>query len=168
MFNLTRRNLLSLALLSTLFFNTAAFSTAVFAAAAPPFTLPTETDSVSLAKLSGKVVYLDFWASWCAPCRKSFPWMQELQSRYKDKGLVVIAVNLDKNNDKAKEFLKQFPNDFIVAFDPDGKVAEQYKVMGMPSSYLIDPKGQIYFSHIGFREADTDQLETQIRKLLKQ
>ena len=92
-----------------------------------------------------------------------------MQSKYKDKGLVVVAVNLDKSKDKADEFLKQFRNSsFTIAFDPEGQTAEHYKVMGMPSSYLIDRNGQLHSSHIGFRESDTDKLEASIRDLLKQ
>lgn len=144
------------------------FSTPLFADSAPAFELPTDTKTVSLESLKGKVVYLDFWASWCTPCRKSFPWMEEIQNRYKDQGLAVVAVNLDKSKDKAQEFLKQFHSSFTIAFDPEGKTAERYKVMGMPSSYLIDRNGQLHMSHIGFRESDTDKLETKIRELLKQ
>lgn len=144
------------------------FSAPLFADSAPAFDLPTNNGSVSLNSLKGKVVYLDFWASWCSPCRKSFPWMEKIQNRYKDEGLEVIAVNLDKSKDKANEFLKQFHSNFTVAFDPEGQTAEHYKVMGMPSSYLIDRNGQLHMSHIGFRESDTDELETKIRDLLKQ
>jgi cytochrome c biogenesis protein CcmG/thiol:disulfide interchange protein DsbE len=144
------------------------FCSPLFADNAPAFELPTTTNPVSLNSLKGKVVYLDFWASWCSPCRKSFPWMEKMQSRYKDLGLEVVAVNLDKNEEKAKEFLKQFHSNFTVAFDPEGKTAERYKVRGMPSSYLIDRNGQLHMTHIGFRESDTDELETKIRDLLKQ
>jgi len=144
------------------------FSSPLFADNAPAFELPTDAKPVSLNGLKGKVVYLDFWASWCTPCRKSFPWMEKMQSRYKDEGLVVVAVNLDKSKDKADEFLKQFHSSFTIAFDPEGKTAERYKVMGMPSSYLIDRNGQLHASHIGFRESDTDELESKIRNLLKQ
>lgn len=159
------RFLISLPLLLLLI---AIFSPCSFAAEAPAFQLPTDGETVSLEKLRGKVVYLDFWASWCSPCRKSFPWMNQIQSKYKDKGLVVLAVNLDKSKDKADSFLKEFDRNFVVAFDPEGKTAENYKVMGMPSSYLIDRNGQLQMSHIGFRESDTDKLETHIRELLKQ
>ncbi|WP_455212267.1 TlpA family protein disulfide reductase [Kaarinaea lacus] len=138
------------------------------AAEAPAFQLPTDTNSISLGKLKGKVVYLDFWASWCTPCRKSFPWMNEMQSKYKDKGLVVVAVNLDKSKEKANDFLKDFNYNFVIAYDTEGKTAENYKVMGMPSSYFIDRKGQLQLTHIGFRESDTDKLEVKIRELLKQ
>ena len=146
---------------------TVIFTSSSMAAEAPAFQLPTDTNSVSLEKLKGKVVYLDFWASWCTPCRKSFPWMKEMQSKYKDKGLVVVAVNLDKSKDKAGEFLGNFDYDFVIAYDPEGKTAESYKVMGMPSSYVIDRNGQLQMTHIGFRESDTDKLETTIRELLK-
>jgi cytochrome c biogenesis protein CcmG/thiol:disulfide interchange protein DsbE len=146
----------------------ALFSTPLFAAEAPAFDLPTATKNISLNQLNGKVVYLDFWASWCSPCRKSFPWMRALQTKYQDEGLVVVAVNLDQDKDKAEEFLKEFPNNLTIAFDPEGSVAEKYKVRGMPSSYLIDRNGQLYFSHIGFRQADADELESKIRTLLKQ
>lgn len=144
------------------------FSNPLLADTAPAFDLPTTTSNISLNKLAGKVVYLDFWASWCTPCRKSFPWMQEMQAKYKDKGLVIVAVNLDKSKEKADEFIKEFDNNFIIAFDPEGSIAEKYKVMGMPSSYLIDASGQLRSSHIGFRESDTDKLENAIRNLLKQ
>ena len=158
--------LTSLAFLLAVFL--ALFSSPLFAADAPAFDLPTATNNISLDQLNGKVVYLDFWASWCSPCQKSFPWMRALQTKYQGAGLVVVAVNLDQNRDKAEKFLKEFPSNLTVAFDPEGKVAEKYKVQGMPSSYLIDRNGQLYFSHIGFREADADKLESQIRKLLKQ
>ena len=158
----------TMVLLPLLLLIVVSFSPLLFAAEAPAFQLPTNAESVSLEKLRGKVVYLDFWASWCSPCRKSFPWMNEIQSKYKNKGLVVVAVNLDKSKDKADEFLNDFETNFTVAFDPEGKTAEDYKVMGMPSSYLIDRNGQLHMSHIGFRESDTDELETKIRDLLKQ
>ncbi|MCG6968834.1 MAG: TlpA disulfide reductase family protein [Gammaproteobacteria bacterium] len=158
----------TLVLVTTLVLATTIFSPLLFAADAPTFELPADENTISLNQLQGSVVYLDFWASWCTPCRKSFPWMNKIQSKYKDKGLVVVAVNLDKSKSKADDFLKEFDRNFIVAFDPEGKTAESYKVMGMPSSYLIDRKGQLHLSHIGFRESDTEKLESKIRELLKQ
>jgi cytochrome c biogenesis protein CcmG/thiol:disulfide interchange protein DsbE len=162
------RNIQSLVLCFLILLATMVFSSSLLAAEAPAFQLPTGEGTVSLDKLQGKVVYLDFWASWCTPCRKSFPWMNAMQSKYKDKGFVVVAVNLDKSKNKAQEFLNEFDRSFVVAFDPEGKTAERYKVMGMPSSYLIDRNGQIHLSHIGFRESDTDKLENKIRALLTQ
>jgi thiol-disulfide isomerase/thioredoxin len=165
---LVYRNTRTLFLSSLVFLSFIISSPRLMAGEAPAFQLPTDAATVSLEKLRGKVVYLDFWASWCSPCRKSFPWMNEIQSKFKDKGLVVIAVNLDKSKDKADDFLKEFERNFVVAYDPEGKTAENYKVMGMPSSYLIDRNGHLQLTHIGFKESDTDKLEATIRELLKQ
>ncbi len=131
------------------------------------FTLPGEKGTVSLKQYKGQVVYLDFWASWCGPCRQSFPWMNEMQQRYGDKGFKVIAVNLDKEQSLREKFITTLPPKFIIAFDPEGAVAEQYGVEGMPSSYIIDRNGNIYTHHLGFREKDTAELEKTIQSLLK-
>ncbi len=136
--------------------------------AAPGFTLAGIDSEVRLAEQRGKVVYLDFWASWCTPCRKSFPWMNELQARYGDKGLKIIAINLDKSRAESQAFLDATGPEFTIAFDPQGNTAEQYQVMGMPSSYLIDRKGMLHSSHIGFRDKDKAALEQQIEGLLQQ
>jgi cytochrome c biogenesis protein CcmG/thiol:disulfide interchange protein DsbE len=116
--------------------------------------------------LRGRVVYLDFWASWCAPCRKSFPWMDELQKKYGDLGLTVIGVNLDRERDKAYTFLSKLKPGFKIAFNPDGSVAEKYQVKGMPSSYLIDRQGNIVYTHLGFEEKEAKVIEDQIKELL--
>lgn len=136
--------------------------------AAPDFTLPGIDAPVSLAEKKGHVVYLDFWASWCDPCRKSFPWMNQLKDRYGTQGLEIIAINLDKTRDKSKSFLAATLPRFTIAFDPQGETAERYQVMGMPSSYLIDRNGMIHHSHIGFRARDRATLESQIEELLTQ
>lgn len=133
---------------------------------APGLKLSTENGSVQLSALKGKVVYLDFWASWCVPCKKSFPWMNVMQKRYADQGFVIVAVNLDKERALADEFLKQVPANFIVAFDASGNSAAKYKLRGMPSSYLIGRDGKVHASHIGFREKDKDKLEQVIKNLL--
>ena len=138
-----------------------------FAAPAPAFELPTKTGTVSLQSMRGQVVYVDFWASWCKPCRKSFPWMNALQAKYRDKGLHIVAVNVDSDPEQVKRFLEKYPADFVVAYDADGKVAQQYQVKGMPSSYLIDKQGNIHAQHIGFREEDKASVESQIKRLLQ-
>jgi len=135
---------------------------------APLFKLPTSHGSVSLDSLRGQVIYLDFWASWCDPCRKSFPWMNELQNKYSDQGLTIIAVNLDTKQESLDKFLTKHPAHFAVAFDPGGTVAGLYQIKGMPSSFLIDRQGNIVSSHIGFLEKDTKSLEERIADLLKQ
>jgi cytochrome c biogenesis protein CcmG, thiol:disulfide interchange protein DsbE len=141
----------------------------IFAAEpAPAFTLPGRDQPVSLAALRGKVVYVDFWASWCIPCRKSFPWMNSLQKRYANQGLVIVAVNLDKSRDLSDRFLTEVPAELTIAYDPEGTVASAYKVKGMPSSYLIDRAGRIHSSHVGFREETTGDMEATIKELLQQ
>ena len=138
-----------------------------YAGPAPDFELPTKAGSVSLQSMRGQVIYVDFWASWCKPCRKSFPWMNTLQAKYRDKGLQIVAVNVDSDLEQVKRFLEKYPSDFVVAYDADGKVASLYQVKGMPSSYLIDKQGNIHASHIGFREEDKAAVETQINQLLQ-
>lgn len=140
------------------------FSSSVMAAPAPDFTL----GDVSLSQYRGKVVYLDFWASWCKPCRKSFPWMNDVQQKYGDQGLVVLAINLDKEPELAAAFLQQVPAKFTVAYDPQGQVAKQYKLPGMPTSYLIDKQGQLRVAHKGFFEAQAQKYESEISALLNE
>lgn len=82
------------------------------------FELETDSGTISLNDFRGKVLYIDFWASWCTPCRKSFPWLNQMQKRYKDAGLVVLAINLDKDYDLAHAFLTKYPAEFLVAYDP--------------------------------------------------
>jgi cytochrome c biogenesis protein CcmG/thiol:disulfide interchange protein DsbE len=122
--------------------------------------------SLDLTSLRGRVVYLDFWASWCGPCKQSFPWMESLKSVYGDAGLEVIAVNLDTKRAAADKFLKQFQPTFDVRFDPTGELAVFYKVHGMPSSVLIDRHGVTRFTHVGFRPIDGALYEAQLRELL--
>jgi thiol-disulfide isomerase/thioredoxin len=114
------------------------------------------------------VVYVDFWASWCKPCKQSFPFLNDLQQRYRKNGLVVLAINLDKDPEQARQFLQHIPARFTVAFDQQGVTAQSFHVQGMPSSYLIDRKGNIRARHIGFREEDKDKLEQAVASLLKE
>lgn len=134
---------------------------------APAIKLPALSGELDLAKLRGKVVYLDFWASWCKPCKKSFPWMNEMKAIYQDQGLEVVAVNLDKDKKLADAFLQENKVNFIIAFDQSGDTATAYKLQGMPSSYLIGRDGKLYASHIGFREEDKSKMEQAIKRLLQ-
>lgn len=134
---------------------------------APEVNLPGSNADVILSELKGKVVYLDFWASWCLPCQLSFPWMHDIKRDYAEQGLEIIAVNLDKDKLLAEAFLKEMDINFEVVYDKSGSVASEYKIKGMPSSYLIGRDGRVYASHIGFREEDKVQLEQAIQGLLK-
>lgn len=129
--------------------------------------LKTDTGNIKLSNYKGQVIYLDFWASWCIPCRKSFPWMNSIQKRYAKMGFKIIAVNLDQEQEEAKAFLDKLPAHFTVAYDPEGISAKLFKVKGMPTSYLIDRSGKIVSSHIGFREKEIPMIEQKIKKLLK-
>lgn len=135
--------------------------------AAPAFQLATNTgEQVSLASLQGQLVYLDFWASWCGPCRESFPWLNRLQSRFAGQGLKVVAINVDSDREAAQGFLQRYPAQFTVLYDPSETVSRQYALPGMPVSFLIAPDGRIIGRHVGFRKSDGDKLEAAIAQLL--
>jgi cytochrome c biogenesis protein CcmG, thiol:disulfide interchange protein DsbE len=121
------------------------------------------TDST---QLSNKVVYVDFWASWCTPCRKSFPWMKGLQDSYQSLGLQVVAVNLDKDHRAAQAFLTEMKAPLAVIFDSTGSLAKSYHLQAMPMSFLYGRDGNLRTSHEGFLPKDTLDLSAQIRKLL--
>ncbi len=119
-----------------------------------------------LQKLQGDVVYVDFWASWCPPCVRSFPFMDQLEHEFKDQGLHVIGVNLDEKLADAETFLEKYPVDFDIAIDPDKQCVKDFGVMAMPTSYLIDRKGVIRHIHQGFREGEAEKLRLAIEYLL--
>jgi thiol-disulfide isomerase/thioredoxin len=134
---------------------------------APAFTLPEASGTpVALDKLKGKVVYVDFWASWCGPCRRSFPWMGEMQRKFGDQGFTVVAVNVDKKREDAAKFLAVTPGAFTIVYDPAGSVATAYDVKGMPSSYLVDRTGRIVAVDSGFRDDAKAAWEARIKSAL--
>ena len=115
----------------------------------------------------GKVIYVDFWASWCIPCKKSFPWLNKLQTQYGDKGFTVVSVNLDAKRKHANKFLANYPANFPVIYDATGLLAKKYQLKGMPSSFLVDKSGNIVSTHIGFSEDKKTQYEQEIIALFK-
>lgn len=119
-----------------------------------------------VASHKGKVIYVDFWASWCVPCRKSFPWMNDMQAKYADKNFTILSVNLDAEPDLAETFLKETPAQFPIFYDPKGKVARAFKLKGMPSSFIINKKGKIVSSHVGFTEEKKLKYQQEILSLL--
>ena len=149
----------------------AAFSLPAFALGAgevaPPFALGTAAgETISLERLRGKVVYVDFWASWYGPCKRSFPWMNSLQKKYGAKGLAIVAVNVDKKRPDAERFLAQTPAEFTIVYDAAGVTPAAWGVKGMPSSYLIDEAGRIVAVEQGFRDEGAAALDAQIGALL--
>ena len=134
-------------------------STLAPGSAAPAFALPGRDGEVSLESLKGKVVYVDFWASWCEPCRRSFAWMKTLHEKYGDR-LAVVAIDLDRRRADADGFLTANPVPFTIAFDPAGKVAEAFHVAAMPSSFVLDPQGRVLHAQAGFDPKKTAEIET--------
>lgn len=122
--------------------------------------------NISLKDLEGKTLFIDFWASWCAPCITSLPLYNEIYDKYQDQGLEVIAVNVDNPIEDGLDFLLDTPLDFLIPQDPEGDVSEMFGVIGMPSSYLVSPDGNVRLVHMGFRNGDIDIIEEEIQKVL--
>ena len=136
---------------------------------APNLTLKTlDNKDLKISDLKGEVVYVDFWATWCPPCRQSFPWMEEMHQRYSDLGFKIVAISLDNKREVIDQFLKTMTTHFTIAHDPGGESANEFKVKGMPSSYLIDRKGNIHLTHMGFNDRDKAKLESEIKDLIAQ
>jgi thiol-disulfide isomerase/thioredoxin len=122
---------------------------------------------LNLEKHAGKVVLLDFWASWCVPCRRSFPWMNDMQEKYAQEGLVIIAVNVEREIENAAAFLAEYPANFEVIYDPDAALAKEYKIQVMPSSFVIGRDGASIERHNGFKVKKQDEYEAVIRAALE-
>lgn len=119
--------------------------------------------------LSGKVVLIDFFASWCGPCQDSFPAMEKLYKQYADKGLVIVAVNLDKKKEDMTQFLKEHPASFVILRDSSYKLVNDVKIPTMPSSFLLDRTGKVYAIHHGFEGSKTvKEYTSEIEMLLNQ
>lgn len=118
-----------------------------------------------LQQFAGKVVYVDFWASWCAPCAESFPWLNTLQQKFGER-LVVVGVNVDTQPKDAERFLKRHPAQFAILPDPQGEIAAHYEIPGMPSSLILDEKGKLLHLHSGFRGSDVADYEAAITRAL--
>ena len=135
---------------------------------APDFAAPSLKggEAVELSQYRGKVVYLDFWASWCAPCLKAIPEVEEMRTEFPESEFQIIAVNLDQKKKKALRFLEKNPIGYPSASDPKGRLPGQFGVETMPTSYLIDENGVIRYVHRGFKKGDGSKLREEIRNLL--
>lgn len=125
-----------------------------------------ESQNADLSQYKGKVLYVDFWASWCGPCAKSFPFLNDMHHQLKDQGLQIVGVNLDENMDDAKAFLAKFPASFTIAADASKQCVKDFEVKAMPSSYIVDRKGIIHYVHLGFRSGEGQELRVLVEKLL--
>ena len=138
-------------------------------ALAPSFTLPSRSgDTVSLGQLKGKVVMLNFWASWCGPCRQEMPLLEQMHKRYSALGFTLVGVNVDANSKDAEDWLSKTPVSFPVLFDRESKVSAMYDVKAMPSTVFIDRKGNVRYLHKGYKAGDEGEYLNQIRALLKE
>ncbi len=126
----------------------------------------TNDSGLDLVSELGHVVYVDFWASWCGPCRQSFPWMNQMQQRYGGQGLVILAVNVDEQHEDALNFLQQHPAGFRVIYDPKGLLASHYAIPGMPTTLVFDRKGHLVEQRSGFRIADESHYEQALQAIL--
>lgn len=113
-----------------------------------------------------RLTYVDFWASWCGPCKQSFPWMNEMHGRFAASGLRILAVNVDAKRADAEKFLAGNPAQFAVVFDRDGAFAKSVDVSTMPTSMLLDAQGKVLYVHRGFTAKDREPLEAAIAKAL--
>lgn len=120
------------------------------------------------ARLKDRVVYVDFWASWCAPCGQSFPWMNRLQGKYGGKGLSVITINLDKHSADADDFIDRMRSTLDVVYDSTGTLAKRFALGAIPSSFIYDRSGNLRSSHPGFQPTDTTTLDSLVNALVNE
>lgn len=141
---------------------------AVVGQAAPAVSLPSLSGSgdISLESLRGKVVYLDFWASWCGPCRVSFPQLEVLRNELGGDGFEVFAINVDEQEADALKFLEAVPVSYPLVRDAAGTTPQTYGILGMPTGYLIDREGIVRDIHQGYRKSDGEKLRAAIVQLL--
>lgn len=138
-------------------------------AAAPDFTLPAKAGApIQLSQYKGKVVMLNFWASWCGPCRKEMPLMDQIYKKYTAAGFVLLGVNVDTDSTDAQKFLTQVPVSFPIAYDRENKVSKMYDVAAMPSTVFIDRKGHVRQLHRGYKEGDENEYLSEIRSLIRE
>ena len=135
---------------------------------APDFSAPSLNGegNIALGQYRGKVVYLDFWASWCGPCLQAIPEIEEMRTEFPADQFQIVAVNLDQKEKKALRFLKKNPIGYPSASDPKGRLPGQFGVETMPTSYLIDGDGVIRYVHRGFSRGDGSRLREEVRALL--
>ena len=139
------------------------------ASMAPGFSLQSRAgDTVSLDKLKGQVVMINFWASWCGPCRTEMPLLDQMYKRYSPLGFTLIGVNVEPDSKDAEKLLASVPVTFPVLFDKESKISKLYDVDAMPSSVFIDRKGNVRYLHKGYKAGDEGEYLNQLRALLKE
>lgn len=145
------------------------FAAAVQAEKAPDFTLKSDSgDNVRLEEQRGKVVMINFWASWCAPCRKEMPLLEELHDRYEQAGFTLFGVNVEQNPEAAQKFLDDVGVTFPILFDPESTASRAYQVSAMPTTVMVDRDGNVRYVNRGYKEGDEAKYRDQIRELIRE
>jgi len=138
-------------------------------APAPDFTLKSDSgENLRLSEMRGEVVLINFWASWCGPCRQEMPILSELHDKYKAMGFTVLGINVEENSSDARKLLKEMPVSFPVLFDNDSSVSKQYDVAAMPSTVLVDRDGNMRYLHKGYKPGLEDTYVDQVRSLIRE
>lgn len=136
---------------------------------APDFTLKSRSgENVRLSDFRGQIVLLNFWASWCVPCRQEMPILNDIQKKYEALGFSVLGVNVDLKSEKAIAYLKDTPVNFPVLYDPKGDVSKLYSVSAMPSTAIIDRDGKVRFIHPGYKAGDESKYRDKIKELMRE
>jgi peroxiredoxin len=137
--------------------------------AAPDFTLKSQKNgNLKLSEMRGKVILINFWASWCGPCRQEMPVLDELYRHYRSLDFTILGVNVEQNSDDAKSLLKDVTVTFPVLFDTENKISKLYDIKGMPSTVLVDRDGNIRYVHMGYKPGVEAEYQTQIRALIRE
>lgn len=138
-------------------------------APAPDFTLENRSGgTVSLSDLRGEVVLLNFWATWCPPCRQEMPLLDQIYSRYEALGFTLLGVNVEQDSRLADRFLADVPVTFPILLDPNEQVSKLYRVPAMPTTVIIDRQGTVRYIHYGFRPGDEETVHNEVRRLLRE
>ena len=138
-------------------------------APAPQFSLGSrEGKDISLSQYQGQVVMINFWASWCGPCRQEMPVLDKLYTKYKPMGFTMLGVNVEPDSKAAIDWLKETPVSFPILFDKDSKVSKLYEVAGMPSTVIIDRAGKVRVLHRGYKPGDENEYMDSIRTLVRE
>lgn len=136
---------------------------------AAPFTLPARSGAlVSLESLKGQVVLVNFWATWCGPCRKEMPLLEQIQRKYAPLGFTMLGINVEEDTRQMEQFLKDVPVSFPILLDPANGVSKLYDVSAMPSTVIIDRQGRVRYLHQGYQPGDESKYQDMIRQLVRE
>jgi peroxiredoxin len=136
---------------------------------APDFALKSDSgENLRLSEFRGEVVMINFWASWCGPCRQEMPLLDELYAQYQPMGFTILGVNVEEDSTKAKQMLGDAPVNFPVLFDNDSEVSKLYNVVAMPSTVLVDRSGNVRYLHQGYKPGYEEAYQQQVRALIRE